>query len=54
MVARRDTKTGHEVIGNCADGSLELKRCPDGLNAAVQRHTDDEGDIEPIDVFVPI
>ena len=54
MVACCDTETGHEIVGNSEDGGLEQKRCPKSLNAAVQRNADNEGDIEPVDMLIPV
>lgn len=54
MVTGRDTKTSCEVIGNSPDGSLELERGPVCCNQAVDRKANDQSDIEPIDVFVPV
>ena len=54
VVACCDTETGHEVVGNGPDGSLELKWCPKSLDATVQRDADDKIDIQPVDMFIPV
>ena len=54
VVACCDTKPGGEVVCYCPQRCLELERNPDGLNEAIHRNTDDEGDVEPVDVFVPV
>lgn len=54
MVACGDTKTSHEVVGNGPDGGLQLKGYPESLDAAIDRDADDEGDVQPMNVLVPI
>lgn len=54
MVTCGDTETGHEVVGNGPDGSLELKWRPKSLNATIQRNADDEIDIQPVDMLIPV
>jgi hypothetical protein len=54
MVPCCNTEAGGEVVGNSPDGGLELERDPPGLHAAVEGDADDEGDVEPVDVLVPV
>lgn len=49
-----DTQTSHKVIGNSPHGGLEVEGCPVRLDAAIDRHADDEGDVQPMHVLVPI
>ena len=54
MISRCDAEAGCEVIGNSPDGRLELERYPKGLYAAAEWNADDEGNIQPVDVLVPV
>lgn len=54
MVAGSDTKTGREIVGNGPDGGRKTERRPVGSDEASNRNTDNEGDVEPVDVLVPI
>lgn len=54
MVASGNTKSSREVVCNCPDGSVQSKRCPDSLNAAIYRNANDEGNVEPVNVFIPV
>lgn len=54
MVACCDTETSHEIIGNRPESGLELERHPKSLDAAINRYADDEGDIQPVDMLVPV
>lgn len=49
-----DSETGEVVVDDGPDGGLELQGHPDGLDASVQRDSDDEEDIEPVDMLVPV
>ena len=49
-----DTETSHEIIGNRPDGRLQLERCPVGRDEAVDWKANNECDIEPVDVLVPV
>lgn len=49
-----DAKTSHEVVDNGEYGGSPMERNPKGLDTAVQRNADNEGDVEPIDMLVPI
>src|SRR6266536_4938529 len=49
-----NTKTGHEVIRDRPDGSLQLEGCPVCSNKSVDWKCDNEGNIEPVDVLIPI
>ena len=54
VVTCRDTKAGGEVVGYCPKRCLELERNPDSLNEAIHRDADNESDIKPVDMFVPV
>jgi hypothetical protein len=54
VIASCDTETSHEVICYSPDGGLELERSPIGSNEAVDGNSNNQGDVEPIDMFVPI
>jgi hypothetical protein len=49
-----DAQTGHEVVYDSPDSRLPLERGPEGSNDAVQGHKEDERDIDPVDMLVPI
>ena len=49
-----DTKTSHEIVGNRPDSRLQLKRCPVCCNESVDRKADNEGDVQPVDMLVPV
>lgn len=49
-----DTHSGHEVVDDGPDSRLPLQRGPVGGDAAVEGDADDEDDIEPVDVLVPV
>lgn len=54
VVACCDTETGREVVGNCPNGSLCVERSPESCNASCERNADNQCDVEPIDVLVPV
>ena len=54
MIPCGNTEASGEVVGNGPDGGLELERNPVGLYAAVQRNANNEGDVKPVDVLVPV
>jgi hypothetical protein len=54
VVAGSDTETSSEVEGNGPDGSLQVKRCPVGGDETAHGNTNDQDDIEPVDVLVPV
>lgn len=49
-----DSKSSSEIVCNSEQSRLPLDRRPDSLNATIERNADNESDIEPIDVLVPI
>ena len=49
-----DTEPGHEVVQNGPDGRLPVQRRPESHDAAHHGKKDDEGDVEPVDVLVPV
>lgn len=54
MIASCDAQARGEVVENCKDGSLPDERREESLDAAKQRDANNEGDVQPVDVFVPI
>ncbi len=54
MVASCDTQTSGEVVCNGPNGGLDLERYPEGLDAAVDGNANDESDIKPVDVLIPV
>jgi len=54
VVAGGNTEASGEVEGNGPDGSLQVERCPVGGNEAAHGNANDEDDIEPVDVLVPV
>jgi hypothetical protein len=48
------TKTSAEVVENGPESGLEPQWSPDGSNASHEWDSNDEVDIEPVDVLVPI
>jgi len=54
VVTGCDTKTRHEIVCNCPEGRLQLKRRPVCCNKSIDGKADDEGDIQPVDMFVPV
>jgi hypothetical protein len=49
-----DTKTSHEVVGKGKCCSLPLERSPVRSNHSVDWNSHDEGDVEPVDMFIPV
>ena len=49
-----DTETGEEIVGDGPNGSLELQRHPERLDAPIQRDSNDEEDVQPVDMLVPV
>lgn len=54
VVTSCDTKTSRKVIGNSPDGSLQLEGSPVCGNQAIDRKSDNQGDVQPVDVLVPV
>jgi len=54
VVTSCDTQTGHKVVEDGPDGSLPLERRIVGLDHSVDGNENDEDDIEPVDVLVPV
>ena len=44
----------HKVVGHRPHGSLPIQRGPEGLDATEEGNANDQEDIQPIHVFVPI
>jgi hypothetical protein len=49
-----DSKTGHEVICHSPDSGLQLEWCPICSNKSIDWKCDNESDIEPVDVLIPV
>jgi hypothetical protein len=49
-----NTEASHEIVRNCPDGCLQLERCPVGCDETVDWKANNEGDIQPVDVLVPV
>lgn len=54
MVSGSDSETTVEVVGEGPDDRLELERSREGVDEAHQRNEEDEGDVEPVNVLVPV
>ena len=54
MIASCDTKTGHEVVDDSKQRRLPFHWCEERTNDTDDRYVDDESDVEPVDMFVPI
>lgn len=49
-----DAQTGCKVVQHGKHECLHLQRDPPSLDHAIQWNADDESDIEPVDMFVPV
>lgn len=49
-----DPEAGHEIVNESKQSRLPKQWHPESLNAAVQRHADDQGDVQPVHMFIPI
>lgn len=49
-----DSQSSEEVVDDCPDGGLQLQRYPESLDTARNGNADDESDVEPVDVLVPV
>lgn len=54
MVSSGDAETGPEVVDDSPCGSWQTQRCPVGTDETSERYANNEGDIEPVDMLVPI
>ena len=54
MVASSDSKPRGEVVSNAPYGGLPIQRRPESSDAANQRDANDQVDVEPIDMLVPV
>lgn len=54
MIAGGDTESREIVVDDSEQGGLPFDWSPEGCHQACQRHHNDEGDIQPINVFPPI
>lgn len=49
-----NSKTGHEIVRDGPNCSLQLQRSPVGCNEAVNWNSNDEGNIQPVDMLVEV
>ena len=49
-----DAQTGCKVVQYGKDEGLQLQRHPPSLDHAVQRNANDESDVEPVNMLVPV
>ena len=54
MVASGDTETSCEVVSNCPDGGVTVERSPPGLDQTQEGNANNQEDVEPVDVLVPV
>jgi len=54
VISSSYTEAGSEVVQDSPDGSLELERDPESLDAAIDGNAHDESDVEPVDMLVPV
>ena len=54
MVASCDTKTGHEVVDDSEECCLPFHWCEEGTDDTDDGYVDDESDVKPIHMFVPV
>ena len=54
VIASCDSEAGAEVVADGPDGRLPPQWCPDGRDETGNWNADDEDDIEPVDVLVPV
>lgn len=54
MLTCGDTETSEEVVDDGPNGSLQLERHPERLDASVGRNANDEEHVQPVDVLVPV
>jgi hypothetical protein len=49
-----DSQTSEEVVDDRPNGRLQLQRYPESLDAPGEGNTEDENDIQPVDMLVPV
>lgn len=54
MVTGSDPKSRGEVVDDTPHGCLPMQRRPEGGDTADERDPNDQVDVEPVDMFVPI
>ena len=54
MIASRNTEAGHVVVDNGEKSRLPIQRSPYGSDQTEHGYADNEGDIQPVDVLVPV
>lgn len=53
-LTRSDPEACHEIVNDSKHRRPPVQRHPDGLDDAIERHADDQGDIQPVHMFIPI
>lgn len=54
MVSCCNAQASCEVVSNGPNGSLEVQRSPVSTDETDHRNADNEDDIQPVDVLIPI
>ena len=54
MITSSDSKPRSEIISNAPYGGLPIQRRPESSDAANQWDANDQVDVKPIDMLVPI
>ena len=49
-----DTKTSCKVVGNSKDCCLPLQWSPPSLDKSIDGDPNNQGDVQPVDMFVPV
>lgn len=49
-----DSQSSEEVVDHCPNGGLQLQRHEESLDTSGDGNADDEGDVEPVDMLVPV
>lgn len=54
MVTGSNAETGAEVVDDGKQRRLPFQWCPEGVDETSNGHTDNQGDVQPVDVLVPV
>ena len=54
MIASSDSQSRGEVIDDTPNGGLPKQRCPEGSDTANEWNPNDQVDVEPVDMLVPV
>ena len=49
-----DAKSSCKIIGSSKQSSLPLQRSPPCLDESVERQSDNHGNVQPVDMLVPV